>query len=63
MNTDPQHTLQLPGQWSTSAAFVDEAYYFIYWTSVVLFVPWCSDARRALPGGDQEHDVLAGGVR
>jgi cytochrome c oxidase subunit 2 len=35
---NPQPTFQLPGQWSTVAKDVDWVYYFIYWTSVVLFV-------------------------
>lgn len=36
MNAEP--TVQLPGQYSTVAPQVDWVFYFLYWTSVVLFV-------------------------
>ncbi len=34
----PQHSLQLPGEWSTFGADYDWLFYFIYWTSVIMFV-------------------------
>ncbi len=38
MNTDPNPTMQLPGQWSTFGPMYDWLFYFIYWLSLVLFV-------------------------
>ena len=38
MNSDPNPTVQLPGQWSTVAPDVDWMYMFIFWMSVAFFV-------------------------
>ena len=37
-----ESTVQLPAQWSTTAASVDWVYYFVYWLSVVFFVAICA---------------------